>query len=128
MGGRRRGVRASAGTLVARLTAKALFGSGGGGLADLYRREGEKVLIFLARRTWDAEIALELMAGTTFAVTNIVRSPRPVAPGAENLRWSAVTGRWQVMESTRSLPDPDDSCLVQRRCGVRWSTVAEACE
>jgi RNA polymerase sigma-70 factor (ECF subfamily) len=36
-------------------------------LADLYRREGEKVLIFLTRRTWDAEIALELTA-ETFAV------------------------------------------------------------
>jgi RNA polymerase sigma-70 factor, ECF subfamily len=33
-------------------------------LADLYRREGEKVLIFLTRRTWDAEIAVELTAET----------------------------------------------------------------
>jgi len=33
-------------------------------LADLYRREGEKVLIFLTRRTWDAEVALELTAET----------------------------------------------------------------
>jgi RNA polymerase sigma-70 factor, ECF subfamily len=37
------------------------------GLADLYSREGEKVLIFLTRRTWDAEIALELTA-ETFAI------------------------------------------------------------
>jgi RNA polymerase sigma-70 factor, ECF subfamily len=33
-------------------------------LADLYRCEGEKVLIFLTRRTWDAEVALELTAET----------------------------------------------------------------
>lgn len=34
----------------------------------LYRREGEAVLLFLARRTLDAEVALELTA-ETFAIT-----------------------------------------------------------
>jgi RNA polymerase sigma factor (sigma-70 family) len=32
--------------------------------AELYRREGEAVLIFLTRRTWDGETALELTAET----------------------------------------------------------------
>lgn len=35
--------------------------------SELYRSEGESVLIFLTRRTWDGEIALELTA-ETFAV------------------------------------------------------------
>jgi DNA-directed RNA polymerase specialized sigma24 family protein len=35
--------------------------------SELYRREGEPVLIFLTRRTWDGETALELTA-ETFAV------------------------------------------------------------
>jgi len=35
--------------------------------AQLYRREGEAVLIFLTRRTWDGEVALELTA-ETFAI------------------------------------------------------------
>lgn len=34
---------------------------------ELYRREGESVLLFLTRRTWDGELALELTA-ETFAV------------------------------------------------------------
>ncbi len=33
-------------------------------LADLYRDEGERLLMFLTRRTWDAEVALELTAET----------------------------------------------------------------
>jgi RNA polymerase sigma factor (sigma-70 family) len=35
--------------------------------AELYRQEGEDVLIFLTRRTWDGETALELTA-ETFAI------------------------------------------------------------
>ncbi len=35
--------------------------------SEIYRREGESVLIFLTRRTWDGETALELTA-ETFAV------------------------------------------------------------
>ena len=35
--------------------------------SELYRREGEAVLIYLTRRTWDGEAALELTA-ETFAI------------------------------------------------------------
>ena len=44
--------------------------------SELYRREGESVLIFLTRRTWDGETALELTA-ETFAVA--LRSWRALA-------------------------------------------------
>jgi RNA polymerase sigma-70 factor, ECF subfamily len=33
-------------------------------VADLYREESERVLLFLTRRTWDAEVSLELTAET----------------------------------------------------------------
>jgi DNA-directed RNA polymerase specialized sigma24 family protein len=36
--------------------------------SELYRREGETVLVFLTRRTLDVEVALELTA-ETFAIT-----------------------------------------------------------
>jgi RNA polymerase sigma-70 factor (ECF subfamily) len=35
--------------------------------SELYRREGEAVLVFLARRTLDVELALDLTA-ETFAI------------------------------------------------------------
>jgi hypothetical protein len=70
------------------------------GLADLYSREGEKVLIFLTRRTWDAEIALELTA-ETFAIAIGGWRRRRTLPGRTIITGVALP---QVRSITLSTP------------------------
>jgi RNA polymerase sigma factor (sigma-70 family) len=101
--------------------------------AELYRREGEAVLIFLTRRTWDGETALELTA-ETFAIA--LRSWRKLAPlGDEQQRaWLFTVARRQISRYLRrarverraverlgiQVPHVahDDLALIERRAGL----------
>jgi RNA polymerase sigma factor (sigma-70 family) len=101
--------------------------------AELYRREGEAVLIFLTRRTWDGETALELTA-ETFAIA--LRSWRRVSSlVAEQQRaWLFTVARRQLSRYLRrakverraverlgmQLPviEQDDLALIEQRAGL----------
>lgn len=101
--------------------------------SELYQREGESVLIFLTRRTWDGETALELTA-ETFAVA--LRSWRKLrALTAEQQRaWLFTVARRQLGRYLRratverkavqrlgmQIPtvDHDDLLLIERRAGL----------
>jgi RNA polymerase sigma factor (sigma-70 family) len=101
--------------------------------SELYRREGESVLIFLTRRTWDGETALELTA-ETFAVA--LRSWRKLdGLGVEQQRaWLFTVARRQLARYLRrarverralqrlgmQVPhvDQDDLLLIERRAGL----------
>jgi RNA polymerase sigma factor (sigma-70 family) len=101
--------------------------------SELYRREGESVLIFLTRRTWDGETALELTA-ETFAVA--LRSWRKLGElGPEQQRaWLFTVARRQLARYLRrarvehkavqrlgmQMPrvDQDDLLLIEHRAGL----------
>jgi RNA polymerase sigma factor (sigma-70 family) len=101
--------------------------------SELYRREGESVLIFLTRRTWDGETALELTA-ETFALA--LRSWRKLgALGREQQRaWLFTVARRQLSRYLRratverravqrlgmQIPqvEHDDLLLIERRAGL----------
>ncbi len=101
--------------------------------SELYRREGEPVLIFLTRRTWDGETALELTA-ETFALA--LRSWRKLEKlGPEQQRaWLFTVARRQLARYLRrakverramqrlgmQVPqvDQDDLLLIERRAGL----------
>jgi RNA polymerase sigma factor (sigma-70 family) len=101
--------------------------------SELYRREGEAVVIFLTRRTWDGETALELTA-ETFAVA--LRSWRKLGPlGAEQQRaWLFTVARRQLARYLRrarverraverlglQVPrvDDDELAAIERRAGL----------
>lgn len=101
--------------------------------SELYRREGESVLIFLTRRTWDGETALELTA-ETFALA--LRSWRKLGGlGPEQQRaWLFTVARRQLAHYLRratverravqrlgmQIPqvDNDDLLLIERRAGL----------
>jgi RNA polymerase sigma-70 factor (ECF subfamily) len=101
--------------------------------SELYRSEGEPVLIFLTRRTWDGETALELTA-ETFAIA--LRSWRGLSTlGAEQQRaWLFTVARRQLARYLRrarverkavrrlgmQLPQvgEDDLLLIERRAGL----------
>lgn len=101
--------------------------------SELYRREGEPVLIFLTRRTWDGETALELTA-ETFALA--LRSWRKLGGlGPEQQRaWLFTVARRQLAHYLRratverravqrlgmQIPqvDNDDLLLIERRAGL----------
>jgi RNA polymerase sigma-70 factor (ECF subfamily) len=101
--------------------------------SELYRREGESVLIFLTRRTWDGETALELTA-ETFAVA--LRSWRKLSGlGPEQQRaWLFTVARRLLGRYLRrakvernalqrlgmQVPhvDQDDLLLIERRAGL----------
>jgi RNA polymerase sigma-70 factor (ECF subfamily) len=101
--------------------------------SELYRREGESVLVFLTRRTWDGEIALELTA-ETFAIA--LRSWRKLRPlTAEQRRaWLFTVARRQLGHYLRrakveqravrrlgmQLPtvEHDDLLAIERRAGL----------
>lgn len=101
--------------------------------SELYRREGESVLIFLTRRTWDGETALELTA-ETFALA--LRSWRKLGGlGPEQQRaWLFTVARRQLARYLRratverravqrlgmQIPqvDNDDLLLIERRAGL----------
>lgn len=101
--------------------------------SEIYRREGESVLIFLTRRTWDAETAVELTA-ETFAVA--LRSWRTLgALGPEQQRaWLFTVAqrllarylrrmtveRKAVQRLGMQIPqvEHDDLLLIERRAGL----------
>lgn len=101
--------------------------------SELYRCEGESVLIFLTRRTWDGETALELTA-ETFALA--LRSWRKLGGlGPEQQRaWLFTVARRQLARYLRratverravqrlgmQIPqvDNDDLLLIERRAGL----------
>jgi RNA polymerase sigma factor (sigma-70 family) len=101
--------------------------------SELYKREGESVLIFLTRRTWDGETALELTA-ETFAVA--LRSWRKLGPlGPEQQRaWLFTVARRLLARYLRRARvehkalqrlgmqtpqlDSDDLLLIERRAGL----------
>ena len=101
--------------------------------SELYRCEGESVLIFLTRRTWDGETALELTA-ETFAVA--LRSWRKLGTlGPEQQRaWLLTVARRQLGRYLRrakverkavhrlgmQIPavDHDELVLIERRAGL----------
>jgi RNA polymerase sigma-70 factor (ECF subfamily) len=100
---------------------------------QLYRREGEPVLLFLTRRTWDGETALELTA-ETFAVA--LRSWRKLSDlGPEQQRaWLFTVAQRQLSHYVRRARierravarlgmqirqvDQDDLALIERRAGL----------
>jgi RNA polymerase sigma-70 factor (ECF subfamily) len=100
---------------------------------ELYRREGEDVLIFLTRRTWDGETALELTA-ETFAIA-LRAWPRVAGLAREQQRaWLFTVARRQLSRYRRRahverralerlgmrVPpvDHDDLLLIERRAGL----------
>lgn len=101
--------------------------------SELYMNEGETVLIFLTRRTWDGETALELTA-ETFAIA--LRSWRQIAQLADEQRraWLFTVARRQLARYLRrakverravqrlgmQIPhvDQDDLLLIERRAGL----------
>ncbi len=101
--------------------------------SEIYRREGESVLIFLTRRTWDGETAIELTA-ETFAVA--LRSWRTFgALGPEQQRaWLFTVAQRLLARSLRrasverkavqrlgmQIPrvEHDDLLLIERRAGL----------
>jgi RNA polymerase sigma factor (sigma-70 family) len=101
--------------------------------SELYKREGESVLIFLTRRTWDGEMALELTA-ETFAVA--LRSWRKLGSlGLEQQRaWLFTVARRLLARYLRrarverralqrlGMQTPqlehDDLLLIERRAGL----------
>jgi RNA polymerase sigma-70 factor (ECF subfamily) len=101
--------------------------------SELYRSEGESVMIFLTRRTWDGETALELTA-ETFALA--LSSWRKLSPlSAEQRRaWlftvarrllgrylrRAKVERKAVRRLGMQLPeaDPEDLQRIEQRAGL----------
>jgi RNA polymerase sigma-70 factor (ECF subfamily) len=101
--------------------------------AELYRREGENVLIFLTRRTWDGETALELTA-ETFAIA--LRSWQRVSglQHEQQRAWLFTVARRQLSRYLRrarverraierlgmAVPEVDDEDLhlIEQRAGL----------
>lgn len=63
--------------------------------SELYQREGESVLIFLTRRTWDGETALELTAETFAVALRSWRKLRALAPEQQRA-WLFTVARRQL--------------------------------
>jgi RNA polymerase sigma-70 factor (ECF subfamily) len=101
--------------------------------SDLYRREGEPVLIFLTRRTWDGETALELTAETFAVALGSWRKLGALAPEQQRA-WLFTVARRQLSRYLRrakverravqrlgmQLPqvEHDDLLLIERRAGL----------
>ena len=101
--------------------------------AELYRREGEPVLIFLTRRTWDGETALELTAETFAVALRSWRKLRALAPEQQR-DWLFTVARRQLGRYLRrasverkavqrlgmQIPtvEHDDLRLIERRAGL----------
>jgi RNA polymerase sigma factor (sigma-70 family) len=111
--------------------------------ADLYRREGEAVLIFLTRRSWDGEVALELTAETFALALQSWRRLRPLT--AEQRRaWLFTVAARQLSRHWRRLKlerralrrlgvrvpaiDDEDLQLIERRAGLPLLRQRLACE
>jgi RNA polymerase sigma factor (sigma-70 family) len=101
--------------------------------SELYRNEGESVLIFLTRRTWDGETALELTAETFAVALRSWRKLSMLAPEqqrawlftvarrllARYLRRAKVERR-AIRRLGMQLPevDQEDLLLIERRAGL----------
>jgi RNA polymerase sigma factor (sigma-70 family) len=101
--------------------------------SELYRREGESVLIFLTRRTWDGETALELTAETFAVALRAWRKLRMLGPEQQRA-WLFTVARRQLGRYLRrakverkavhrlgmQIPavDRDELALVERRAGL----------
>jgi RNA polymerase sigma-70 factor (ECF subfamily) len=101
--------------------------------SELYRREGEPVLIFLTRRTWDGETALELTAETFAVALGSWRKLGALAPEQQRA-WLFTVARRQLSRYLRrakverravqrlgmQLPqvEHDDLLLIERRAGL----------
>jgi RNA polymerase sigma factor (sigma-70 family) len=101
--------------------------------AELYRREAEDVLIFLTRRTWDAETALELTA-ETFALALRAWQRIGGLQREQQRAWLFTVARRQLSRYLRrarverraierlgmQVPqvDHDDLLLIERRAGL----------
>jgi RNA polymerase sigma-70 factor (ECF subfamily) len=101
--------------------------------SELYRREGEAVLIFLTRRTWDGEIALELTAETFAIAVRSWRRLRALAPEQQRAwlftvakrllsryRRRAAVERRAVQRLGMQVPrvEVDDLALIEQRAGL----------
>jgi RNA polymerase sigma factor (sigma-70 family) len=101
--------------------------------SELYRREGESVLIFLTRRTWDGETALELTAETFAVALRSWRKLRSLAHEQQRA-WLFTVARRQLGRYLRrarverralqrlgmQIPpvDHEDLLLIERRAGL----------
>jgi RNA polymerase sigma factor (sigma-70 family) len=101
--------------------------------SELYRREGEPVLIFLTRRTWDGETALELTAETFAVALGSWRRLGALAPEQQRA-WLFTVARRQLSRYLRrakverravhrlgmQMPqvEHDDLLLIERRAGL----------
>jgi RNA polymerase sigma factor (sigma-70 family) len=101
--------------------------------SELYRREGESVLIFLTRRTWDGETALELTAETFAVALRSWRKLRTLEPEQQRA-WLFTVARRQLGRYLRratverkavhrlgmQIPtvDHDDLLQIERRAGL----------
>jgi RNA polymerase sigma factor (sigma-70 family) len=101
--------------------------------SELYRSEGESVLIFLTRRTWDGETALELTAETFAVALSSWRKLARLAPEQQRAWLFTVArrllGRYlrrarverkAVRRLGMQLPSPDreDLQLIEQRAGL----------
>jgi RNA polymerase sigma factor (sigma-70 family) len=101
--------------------------------SELYQREGESLLIFLTRRTWDGETALELTAETFALALRSWRKLGALAPEQQRA-WLFTVARRQLARYLRrakverkavqrlgmQLPQvaQDDLLLIERRAGL----------
>lgn len=111
--------------------------------AELYRAESERVLMFLTRRTWDAEIALELTA-ETFAAALGSWARLAELSEEQQRAWLFTVARRQLARYARrkrverraiarlgiELPsvDPGEAAEIERRAGLEQLREAIACE
>jgi RNA polymerase sigma factor (sigma-70 family) len=100
---------------------------------ELYRREGEAVLVFLTRRTWDGETALELTAETFATALGSWRTLAGLA-SEQQRAWLFTVARRQLSRYLRrarverravqrlgmQVPtiDDDDLLEIERRAGL----------
>lgn len=100
---------------------------------ELYSREGEAVLIFLTRRTWDGELALELTAETFAAVLGSWRKVARLTPEQQRAWLFTVARRLASRYARRArverraiqrlgmqVPqvEHDDLAAIERRAGL----------
>jgi len=101
--------------------------------SELYRSQGESVLIFLTRRTWDGETALELTAETFAIALRSWRRLSTLTPEQQRAWLFTVARRLLARYLRRAkverralrrlgmqLPDVDheDLLLIERRAGL----------
>jgi RNA polymerase sigma factor (sigma-70 family) len=101
--------------------------------SQLYRREGERVLSFLTRRTWDGEAALELTAETFAVALSAWRKLGRLSPEQQRA-WLFTVAQRQLSHYLRRATverraiqrlgmeirpvDHDDLLLIEQRAGL----------